>query len=684
MLRLLGVGGMAEVFLARTTGAQGFEKVVVVKRMLSKLARDPRFVKMFIDEAKLAVQLSHANIVQILTLAEHAGTPFIVMEYVHGRDLFSALRTAAQGKAGIPVDFGLHCIVEMLKGLSYAHTASGSDGRPLHLVHRDVTPSNIFISFDGEVKLGDFGVAHATGEVDRREVRGKFGYLAPEALHGQQLDARADLFSAGVVLWETLAGRRLFSGKNDTDVLRQVRDRVPEPPSLFNPKVPPDLDAISAKALAKDPDQRYSSAAEFEESLSDYLFARRLRWTRRRISDVLKALFPDDSKPLVLPPPMSRDARVADASDDFEDDTDRLVIAVTDTELTPSKPPGSMVESRVQWPESLDSAIVEVPDVNQIVLSQAMQRAQAEQVLVHWADGNTVGMRIPEIVRTLTYEPHTVAGLGVIGEWKMEVPELAGHLLWDSLAGIQEPASAPEASGSLARVSLVRLLYELTLRRMSGLVAITSDDGRQRRHLYLEGGYPVYVASDDPRDGAPARLIEHNMLSISTLYRALVQVLGDRMSLDQALVSVAGTEGQAHVERMFSALVRSRLYAAFSWYAGSFQIYPGIKPETRLSFRTPPLLGILTRAVHRGMPLDELQTRLHTLGQRAVMLNPKRKQHITALHLRPDEVAVVQAIDGTRTLPAILELVGANTSEAHHAVLVLLYVLAETQIASLM
>jgi hypothetical protein len=174
------------------------------------------------------------------------------------------------------------------------------------------------------------------------------------------------------------------------------------------------------------------------------------------------------------------------------------------------------------------------------------------------------------------------------------------------------------------------------------------------------------------------------MLNTSTMYRGLVQVLGDRMSLDQALVSVAGVDGQSHVERVFSALIRSRLYAAFAWSAGSFRIYPGLHPVTRLSFRAPPLLGILTRAVHRALSLEDLQARLHALGQRAVLLDTKRQHHIRALHLRPEETRVVEAIDGVRTLPAILEHVNACTPEEKHVALVVLHVLAETHIATLL
>ncbi|MBN2360422.1 MAG: serine/threonine protein kinase, partial [Deltaproteobacteria bacterium] len=252
LLKPLGVGGMAEVYLARTVRSKGFQKIVVVKRLLPQYAPDPHYVQMFIQEAKLTVQLQHANIVQIFSLEEHAGQPFIAMEYVHGKDLLRVLGRAREKNADLPIEFSVHCIAEMLKGLGYAHNASGPHG-PLNLVHRDVTPSNIFISFEGDVKLGDFGVAHCVDSSQAKRVLGKLSYLAPEVIAGDRADARSDIYGAGVVLWETLALRPLFRANHEGELIMQILNRTPGPPSAHNARVPHDLDAIAARALAKQP-----------------------------------------------------------------------------------------------------------------------------------------------------------------------------------------------------------------------------------------------------------------------------------------------------------------------------------------------------------------------------------------------------------------------------------------------
>lgn len=680
LIDLLGVGGMAEVFLARVRGAKGFEKILVIKRMLPKFSSDPRLVHMFVDEAKLTVQLQHANIVQILDFDEYQGQPFIVMEYVHGRDLFGVLRQAAKSGIKLPVDFGVHCITEMLKGLGYAHTATGSDGRPLNLLHRDVTPSNIFVAFSGEVKLGDFGIAHSAGSVDRHEMRGKFGYLAPEALRGQDLDVRADSFSAGVVLWETLAGRRLFVGRSKAETLVAIRDQQPEPPSHYNPLISPDLDTIALKSVNKDPDQRFQNAQDFEDALADYLFARRLRWSRRRIADVMHAHYPDESKALVLPPASPRPSLPSTGTSSEPDDEgsegQRFVETVTQHDRVPSQLPQNGSGESSRWPESVDSQIVDVNDVNVILEQKKLERSAKQELIVHWQDGHSEALNIDLVIQKLTQAAQEIRGLGVIGEWQVGRKDLARLLRWDSLDRLPIPPRDPDAITSLTKISLARLLYELTLRRMSGLLLIRNSDGQQRQ-LYLRDGYPVYAFSDDPADGAPAQISAHKMLSSAVMFRGLVQVIGDGMSLEQALISVAGVDGRAHIERVFSAIIRSRLYSAFAWEKAQVEVYQGLESPLRPSFKLPHLLGILTRALRRYGQISGVQT-LYWSWVPAIV--PNKASHITALRLRDDEMSVVELIDGQRDLKTIMSQEPFKNPEAQKMAMAVLQVLVETGI----
>src|SRR6185437_15099588 len=210
----IGRGGMADIYLAQAETALGdARRLVVIKEMLSMLAHSTQFSDMLVAEAKLAARLDHANIVKVEDLGRAQGSLFIAMEYVEGLDLRELLRRCAKARVALPVEFSLRVVIEVLRGLSFAHRARDEEGRPLGIVHRDVSPSNVLLSFEGEVKVCDFGIARAhalAGELPEETIAGKAGYMSPEQARGESLDARADVFAAGIILWEMLAGRRLY------------------------------------------------------------------------------------------------------------------------------------------------------------------------------------------------------------------------------------------------------------------------------------------------------------------------------------------------------------------------------------------------------------------------------------------------------------------------------------------
>lgn len=275
LLERIGEGGMAEVFRARLPGAAGFEKILVVKRILPHLASKPDFVRMFVDEAKLAAKVQHQNVVQVFELGEaEGGELYMAMEYIPGVDMRRLLVNARDRKLRIPVWFVLHTVSEVLSGLAYAHELCDTDGKPLHVVHRDVTPGNIFVSYQGEVKLADFGIAKAAGRVSETEagqVKGNAPFMSPEAIYGRTLDPRADVFSAGVVLWAALALRLPFEGGSNYETAKLVCESKREPPSKFNPHVTAELDAVSLQALEIDRGRRIPSAREFQARILEIL-----------------------------------------------------------------------------------------------------------------------------------------------------------------------------------------------------------------------------------------------------------------------------------------------------------------------------------------------------------------------------------------------------------------------------
>ena len=275
LVQRLATGGMAEVFKAKILSAHGFEKLLVIKRILPNLAADKTFVSMFIDEAKLTAQLIHPKIVQVTDFGEEGGQYFIALEFVDGFDGLALLRSAAQKHVRLPIPICMFVAAEVLDALDYAHNAKDSDGRPMHLVHRDISPSNVFIARRGDVKLGDFGIAHAQERESKTQagtLKGKYGYMSPEQVTGGDLDGRSDIFAVGIVLAEMLMGKRLFSAPNDLAVLLMVRDGRLERWDKHGQDIPRRLDAIVRKALAKNLDDRIQSAADFRNALEDLQF----------------------------------------------------------------------------------------------------------------------------------------------------------------------------------------------------------------------------------------------------------------------------------------------------------------------------------------------------------------------------------------------------------------------------
>jgi eukaryotic-like serine/threonine-protein kinase len=297
----IGRGGMADIFLARADTAFGGSRLCVIKQILAQLGQDNAFERMLIGEAKLAAQLSHANIVQVFDLGRESDRLFIAMEYVEGFDLNQLLRALSDQKLGLPAEFALLIVRETLRGLDYAHRAKDKSGKALGLVHRDVSPSNVLISFEGEVKLCDFGIAKALNAQDERlavaqnrapRVVGKSAYMAPEHAMGEGVDARTDLFSAGILLWELCAGRRLYKGSEEQMLALARAAEVPKLPERGLPE-PAKLQAVLDKALARSPNERFRSAQEFLGALEDYALSVRLMVSQLRFASFLTEHFGD-------------------------------------------------------------------------------------------------------------------------------------------------------------------------------------------------------------------------------------------------------------------------------------------------------------------------------------------------------------------------------------------------------
>ncbi|MGE0547844.1 MAG: serine/threonine protein kinase [Kofleriaceae bacterium] len=363
VLERLAVGGMAELFKATLTADHGFEKLVVIKKILPHLAQDRAFVEMFIDEARITARLDHRNIVQVFELGTDSDTPYIAMQYVDGLDVLALLRECARVQVRLTPDLCAVIARDVLDALDHAHNAVDSNGKPLGIIHRDISPGNVLLSWRGDVKLTDFGIARAAEQrhkTDAGTLKGKYSYMAPEQVSGGEIDPRADLFAAGIVLAEMVMARRLFTSTNELDVLLMVRDAKLDRLQRYASEFPPELRTITVRALQRRPEDRWQTAAEFRDAVDDWLH-RTTRAGSRELATLLGKVVnaptydPDDGvvtdvKDATMSGPLTRmnqaraDAEAAQAraeyiageaipSGEFDNNGSSGVISVDDGEL---------------------------------------------------------------------------------------------------------------------------------------------------------------------------------------------------------------------------------------------------------------------------------------------------------------------------------------------------------------
>ncbi|MBI3178814.1 MAG: serine/threonine protein kinase, partial [Deltaproteobacteria bacterium] len=313
---------MAEVFKAKAFGVEGFERILAIKRILPNMADDDEFINMFVDEARIAVQFSHANIVQIYELGKYENQYYIAMEYVSGRDLRQILDNYRKKKEVLPLPVAAFLVSKICDGLDYAHRKSDPTGKALNLIHRDVSPQNILVSYEGAVKITDFGIAKAEDRASKTQagvLKGKFGYMSPEQVRGLEIDHRSDIFAVGILVYEMLTNKRLFLGDSDFSTLEKVRNAEVTPPSQHNPTIPAELERIMLKALAKERDERYQWCAELHDDLQQFLIEDNTIFNAKRLAEFLSREYADDIKGemqkmeeyMRMPPPSSPEALAA-------------------------------------------------------------------------------------------------------------------------------------------------------------------------------------------------------------------------------------------------------------------------------------------------------------------------------------------------------------------------------------
>jgi serine/threonine protein kinase len=605
LLKRIAVGGMSEVYLARPAERQPANELVI-KRLLPSVLDDPRSRKTFQMEANLHTAARHANVVEMFESGDVEGEPYLAMEYVPGVDAFRLMRRAQSETTRIPPNVGIYIARELCKALACVHGLVDEDGNPLGIVHRDVTPSNIYLSEVGEVKLGDFGIARSFAEKPRAQgthvLKGKYGYLAPEQVSGEPFDHRADLFSLAVVLSEMMIGQALFPGAGQLAVLLAIRDCRIDPLRAAMANLPKGLFPVLEKALAKAPDDRFSSATEFYEALAPYEtpdpetiadeLATLVKWAgdastlAKRIEGALREStkmaapkigtpMPRPVERLTAPPPALANVRTSDG---------RLISDVSFAKL---------VEFIVTG---------ELGAQDEVAMSgQSFQRLESIDILARHLPPSTAttsrldGPGVPDYAAELA----STSMLDVL-TWLL-VRRETGALFADRPA---VPTRRPIPPGGTVATSM----------RESGF-------GPVRKELYFENGRLILVASSEPSELLGEHLVRRGAIQRSELEAALLEMPRYDGRLGDTLIGL-GLVDAVEVFRAIESQGRARVAAIFRWPFGRVSFYRGVKPQ-RVDFRLDLDIPELMLAGLEESVADSTLVDRHR-GDTDVMFNPIR------------------------------------------------------------
>jgi serine/threonine-protein kinase len=637
LLRRIATGGMAEVYLARRGGPHGFQKIVAVKRILPQFARDADFVAMFVDEARVCARLGHPNIVQVFDFGEQEGELYMAMEYVDGTTGARLIRAAAARGEEIPLDVCLHITLSILHALEYAHVARDDDGKPLSLVHRDVSPGNVLIDRSGAVKLTDFGIARAA-EIERRtdagQLKGKLGYMSPEQVVGRDLDARSDIFTLGIVLAEMLILRPLFSGGKELDVLLRIRDADLSAIDRASARVPDDVRSLLFRALARDPLLRWPSAAAFAEAVEEVVRRRRLQVGPSRLATFIEKM-----------------GLVVDQDVDEE---------TGEGGVTSTAPLECDTSTRRKLHEEGGDAKPSAPGVNEPQsVSPSIYRVQRP-------DGDTFGpitfARLIELFATgeLGFSCSIAREHGRFRP-ASEYAELSRFmnspaLKWDA----DFPAEAIDR-GVLDPARLPTRLFHTAVRRETG--ALVLRDGPRKKRIFFVEGSPECVTSTDKRELLGEFLIERGQVLRMEVEMALAMLPRFGGRLGDALVGI-GVLRPIELFRAIHDQTQERLIESFRWKSGELSFARGARSQEEtfpLGVDTYELIG---RGIRHGYSYQEIESFLAPIREEVLEPVAVPPVRLEMFRLPEREAAVIEAVTGKTTISRLAgELAAAGAAD---------------------
>ncbi len=632
ILDRVAVGGMAELFKAQLVGQHGFEKLVAIKKILPHLANDRTFVEMFIDEARITAQLDHRNIVAVYELGTDADTPYIAMQFVDGLDVLGLLRECARTQIRLPPDLAALIARDVLDALEYAHRARDNNGRALEVIHRDVSPGNVLLSWRGDVKLTDFGIARAVERQHKTEagtLKGKYGYMSPEQVSGSEIDSRSDLFAVGILLAEMIMARRLFAASSDLDILLAVRDARLDRLHKYASEFPDGLRELVIRALQRRPELRWKTAAQFRDDIDMWL-RHNTTTTHRDLAEFM--------------------ATVAGA------------------------PTADIYEAVEGIPEIESGGALSGPNAR-----MEMAKAEAE---IRAARAQFISSALPVVAGSQPSE----RDVNTAGTPDVEIADesSSSYMIVDDADVLADPDDnellnpvEPEKQ-DLAQVSVLRVIHEIAKQQRSGLITLDNAQGVVKQVFFMDG-QPQFIHSNVTSERFGEFLVAQGVLNNPALQRALSVIHRFDGKLADTLVALdLITPLDAY--RLFAKQVAAKLTSAFCWTQGSSAFIPGF----RNPWKARPLHLDSFRILGSGAGLlnREFVEAWETRNQNRFIFSDQASQTDLEVFGLGDALTRVHALlDGQSRLKDVLAKV--RSPEARLNLARLMYLLEQTDYARL-
>ncbi|RYE93287.1 MAG: serine/threonine protein kinase [Myxococcales bacterium] len=623
VVQWIATGGMAEVYVGRRRGARGFTKQVALKRILPQFATDSEFVAMFTDEARLCATLTHPNLVEVFDFGEDGGELFMAMELVEGTTCARLVRAAAARGEAVPIEDALFIVLNVLRGLEYAHDAEDEDGRPLNLVHRDVSPGNVLVSRTGAVKLTDFGIvraAHIERRTDTGQLKGKLGYMSPEQVTGRELDRRSDLFTVGILLAELLTGRPLFSFGVELDILFRIRDADATTFLRYSGDLPPELSALVLRALAREPGDRFQSAGAFAEAIEELVRARRLTLGPVRLGAYVEALG------LVRPGTRSGEFRARG----LVDSTPRA--KPLRSAEAPTLDDGGPATYRLR----LGDGTTQGPMPLTRVLEALITGRASFEVGVSRNDGPfRPASEHPELRRIAASSAH---------RWDVSITSRDGsRFLFD-------PRSLPAQ------------LCRLAVTRDTALVMAIHDQDRKK--LYVADGMLVHSSSTDASELIGERLLRSGRILPVELDMALALAPRHGGHVGDALVGLGILRPRELYEEVY-AQTRLRATEILRWRQGELWVFPGVKTQEDVLPQGLPMLEVVAQGLLAAHDEETLRKLLTPVLESPLRPGPRTGPSVLSLRLPPGPERALLGPVGLSLAELILKLTREGVATSH-------------------